>query len=165
MRLTSVFVPYKSSVKYLGVHLDECLTYAIHVRIKRTELNLRFRCLYWLLVARSFFSVSNRQIITLRVIWFYVLPIWRYINNSNHQFKQRFQNKLLRSITGASWFPRNNTLNADLCLPTVAEAIDTLYHYHNERLYRHSNILALELLDNSLSIHRLPRRHCVNPVS
>jgi len=101
----------------------------------------------------------------LRPIWVYALPVRGCASNSHCLTIQRFQNKVLRLITGAPWFIRNDTLHNDLRMPTVAETIASLSQRHERRLHRHPNPLALDLLDNSLTIRRLVRRHCTDLVS
>lgn len=155
-------IPYNSTDKYLGIHLDERLTYAAHVHTKRRELDLRFRQLYWLLGSRSPLSLANKRLLylsTLRPVWAYALPVWGCACDSLRATIQRFQNKSLRAIAGAPWFVRNETLHHDLRLPTVNEVIATLSLRHERCLLRHPNTLALTLLDNSETVRRLHRRH------
>ena len=158
-------IPYASSAKYLGVHLDERLTFRQHIERKRKELDLRLNKLRWLLHRRSALSISNKRLLymaTLRPVWAYALPIWGCAANSLRNIIQRFQNKALRLIAGAPWYVRNDSLHADLRVPTINEVIKKLSSKHERRLHYHPNELALSLLDNSTSIRRLCRRHPVD---
>lgn len=81
----SSIIPYCSAVKYLGVHLDERLTYSTHVRIKRKELDLRLRNITWLLNKKSQLILANKKLlhlVTIRPVWTYALPIWGCACNS-----------------------------------------------------------------------------------
>jgi len=165
--LDQTVIPYKPTVKYLGIHLDERLTYAHHIRTKRRELDLRFRRLSWLLASKSPLSLANRRLlymVVLRPVWMYTIPVWGCACNSLRLIIQRFQNKALRAIAGTPWYVRNDTLHADLRIPTVVETITALSQRHEKRLNHHPNMLALTLLDNSTTLRRLSRRHCADLV-
>ncbi len=166
--LASEVLPYRTTAKYLGVHLDVRLTYSHHIHTKRTELDLRLRKLLWLLRGRSPLSLANRRLLymtVLRPVWTYAIAIWGCASTSLRNIIQRFQNKTLRTIAGAPWFVRNDTIHQDLRVPTVVEVIRFLATRHENRLHRHPNPLALNLLNNSEEIRRLRRRHCADLVS
>ncbi len=54
-------VPPSSSARYLGVYLDQRLTYKEHICVKRMELDLRLNRLCWLLHGQSTLSLSNKH--------------------------------------------------------------------------------------------------------
>ncbi len=67
----------------------------------------------------------------LRPVWTYALPVWGCASRSLcHQIIQCFQNKMLRTIAGAPWFVRNDTLNHDIRTPTIDEVIGYLATRH-----------------------------------
>ncbi len=161
-------IPYQTSVKYLGLHLEERLTYATHIRKKRQELDLRFRQLQWLFRPRSGLSLENRRVLylaLLRPIWAYALPIWGCASASQRAIIQRFQSKALRRLAGAPWFVRNDVLHRDLQIPWVEDCIRHLATCHEARLHGSANELALLTLDNSQATRRLCRRHCADLVT
>jgi hypothetical protein len=51
--LGSTVVPQVETVKYLGRHFDKCLTWKNHVTMKRKQLDLKTREMYWLIGKHS----------------------------------------------------------------------------------------------------------------
>ena len=70
---------------------------------------------------------------------------------------QRFQNKVLRAIVNAPWYVRNAELHRDLKMEMVAAEIKRFARKHEERLHRHDNVEAIQLLENSALLRRLNR--------
>ena len=52
-----------SSARYLGLHLDQRLTYNLHIGTKWLELNLGLQKLHWLQL-----SLANKQLICVAVL-------------------------------------------------------------------------------------------------
>jgi len=101
----------------------------------------------------------NKQLLyitVLRPVWSYNAPIWGCAADSNLLIVQRLQNLILRKITGAPWFIKNHSLHQDLDTPTIKEVVGKLAYSYERRLYRHSNILAILLLEEP-PITRLKR--------
>jgi hypothetical protein len=59
----------------------------------------------------------------------------------------RFQNKVLRNIVNAPWYITNNDLHKDLEVEVVSTEIQRSAQKHEERLHRHENTEAIQLLD------------------
>jgi hypothetical protein len=74
---------------------------------------------------------------------------------SNIAIIQRFQNKILRNIVGAPWHVWNADLHCDLHIEIVSAEIRQFARKHEERLLRHDNVEAIQLLDNRELIRRL----------
>jgi len=62
----------------------------------------------------------------IRPIWSYAAVIWSCTADSNILILQRFQNLILRKITGAPWYISNEQLHTDLQVGTVKEVINRL---------------------------------------
>ncbi|CAH2217356.1 jg10159 [Pararge aegeria aegeria] len=82
----------------------------------------------------------------LKPIWLYGIQLWGICSKSNMMRIQRVQNKILRVITDAPWFARNDEIHQYLEMPTVFEEIGRFCKKHKERLAKHPNHLASSLL-------------------
>ena len=60
-------------------------------------------------------------------------------SNSNIDILQRFQNKVLRSITNAPWYVPNTILHTDLQIPTVKAEITNYSTKYSDKLLIHPN--------------------------
>jgi len=68
-----------TEVKYLGLHLDQPLTWNTHVQAKRRQLDIKFRQLHWLLGRNSKLSLNNKLLlykVIFKPIWSYGLQLW-----------------------------------------------------------------------------------------
>ena len=61
----------------------------------------------------------------------------------------RYQSKTIRSIINAPWYITNVNIHKDLEIPTVKEEIKEFSERYLQKLSNHSNILAINLLDDS----------------
>lgn len=89
----------------------------------------------------------------------YGAPIWGQARPSNIKRIQVFQNKILRQITGTPLFTKVKDMHTYSGIKSVTESIREAAINHSARLENHDNALAIELLDNSLSVRRLRRNH------
>jgi hypothetical protein len=162
VRLGSTILPDTNCVKYLGFHLDRRLTWKLHIKKKRDEINLKCRSLYWLLGRNSVLSVDNKLLIynsVLKPIWTYGIPLWSTASKSNILCLQRVQNGILRTIANAPWFSRNEDIHKHLEVPTIQEEIERHRKKYAERLTMHPNPLATQLLQPVLTQKRLKRKN------
>jgi hypothetical protein len=154
-------IPNKSSVKYLGMHLNIRLKWKEHIKAKKDHLNIKLRSMYWLLGRQSQLSLHNKVLIykqILKPIWTYGIQLWGCASQSNIDKMQRFQNKALRSIVNAHLFERNSDIHRDLKMPTVIEEVERYATKHERRLHKHVNVEALQLLDFANNTRRLKRK-------
>jgi hypothetical protein len=132
--MNNVHIPVRTTVKYLGLHLDQRLTWSTHLKSKRLHLDLKLRSMFWLLGRKSQLSLANKLLLykcVLNPIWTYGIQLWGCAKPSHTQIIQRLQSKILRSITGEPWYVSNLTLHTDLRIPFVTEEIRRLYHLHH----------------------------------
>ena len=140
--------------------LDDKLRCKVHVKKKREELGLKYRQLYWLMGRRSALSTHNKLVLynqVLKPVWTYGIQLWGCTKPSNIAISHRFQNKVLRAIVNAPLYVRNADLRRDLKMEMVTAEIKRFARKHEERLHRHDNVEAIELLDNSALLQRLNR--------
>ena len=158
--LNGKVIPRNDSVKYLGMHLDRRLTWRTHIWTKRKQLNLKFKKMYWLLGKNSKLTVDNKLLIyksILKPVWTYGIQLWGTTSNSNVEILERFQSKALRSIVNAPWFVPNELIQKDLQIPSVKEEISSFHNRYKDRLTNHPNILATNILQETLKTTRLKK--------
>lgn len=158
--LGSQILPESDVAKYLGVHIDRRLTWQKHIFTKRKQMGLKLTSLNWLIGRNSKLSIDNKLLIykaVIRPIWTYGAEIWGSAAKSNVNIIQRFQSKVLRTICGSPYYITNNTIHADLRMPTVDEQISAINRSYTNRLSNHSNHLASNLLRASTTGRRLKR--------
>jgi hypothetical protein len=89
----------------------------------------------------------------LKPIWTYGMQLWGSASISNIETLERFQGKVLRTITDAPWYVPNMVLRQDLQITSVKEEI----HRFRDRLYTLPNNLTVQL--TVPPDHRRLRRH------
>jgi hypothetical protein len=159
--LDNIQIPMRSEVKYLGLHLDQRLTWRTHIRTKRHHLDLKLRSMYWLLGRKSKLSLENKLLLykcIIKPVWTYGIQLWGCAKPSHTQIIQRLQSKILRSITNAPWFVSNRTLHNDLHIPFVTTEISRLSKLYHQRLAGHQNALIAEMTAQPIRRRRLKRR-------
>ncbi|GFS92070.1 RNA-directed DNA polymerase from mobile element jockey [Trichonephila clavipes] len=122
-------VPWFKTVKYLGVILDENLTFKPHI----LHLKHKFRalaCIYSPYFARnSPLTLKNRvRIYTsiIRPVILYASPVWGHAAISNINLLEASQNVVIRQLTNARWFMRNADIRLALHLKPIRETIKKL---------------------------------------
>lgn len=148
VKLDGEFLPQSDSVKYLGLHLDRRLTWKKHLQAKRQQLKLKYSSLYWLLGRNSKLSVDNKLLIyktILKPIWTYGIQLWGVACRSNINIIQRLQNTILKHLTNAPWFIRNDEVHEIHQINTVMEEVKLHASRYASRLKKHPNELATQL--------------------
>jgi hypothetical protein len=153
-------LPQAEDVKYLGIHLDKCLTWHKHIFTKRKHLGIMLTKLYWLLGRRSKINLSNKLFIykvATKPIWTYGIQLWGAASTSNIEILKRFHSKALRLITDAPWYVPNAIIWRNLQVPSIKEEIRRLSAQYYAGLCTHPNLLAIQL--SRPSAFRRLRRH------
>ena len=116
--------------------------------------------MYWLMGRYSALSVYNKLMLyqqVLKPVWTYGIQRWSCSSRSNRNFIQRFQNRVLRCHVDSPWYTRNDNLHKDLDVETVDSVIKNYAQSHEQRLQRHINVEALQLLNSDGLVRRLKR--------
>lgn len=158
--LNNQVLPQKENIKYLGIHLDQRLTWRKHIWMKRKQLGLKLQKMYWLLGHKSKLTLENKILLyksILKPVWTYGIQLWGTASNSNIEILQRFQSKVLRTIVNAPWFVPNEMIQKDLKIASVKEEIRIYSEKYCKRLSTHPNDLAVNLLNEKNDKRRLKR--------
>jgi flagellin-specific chaperone FliS len=137
--------------------LDTKLRWKEHIKMKRDELHMHFRKMYWLLGRNSKLPIYNKLILykqVLRPVWSYGIQLWGCAGDSNIQLIQCFQNNVLKCIVQAPWYIRNSDLHRDLRIETVTDIITRLASSHKKRLRNHIN----SQVSGLLNVQNIPRQ-------
>ncbi|XP_035231623.1 uncharacterized protein LOC118203460 [Stegodyphus dumicola] len=132
IKIENDVIPVCSSAKYLGVTLDDRLTFKEHVTNQVNKANGVFMSLYTVIGRKSKLSLKAKRMIYLtmiRPVMLYAAPAWAIANKTDRRKLEVLQNKILRAITNAPWFVRNSIIHADLKIKPIPEQI--LMEAHN----------------------------------
>ncbi|KAL4107225.1 hypothetical protein QTP88_017608 [Uroleucon formosanum] len=118
------------SVKYLGVFLDEKLTWKIHINKKFTQGYARMNTLYPLVNLKSTLHMKSSIILytsIIRPLVTYACPTWAAAYPTKIKKIQILQNKFLRICLKAPWFMRNKQIHNDTGIPLLQDWIKIQY--------------------------------------
>ncbi|GBO42316.1 RNA-directed DNA polymerase from mobile element jockey [Araneus ventricosus] len=136
-------IPWSQEAKYLGVILDKRLTWKTHINFIKQKFRDNARKLYSLIARNSSMTRENKVLIytaILRPVLTYACPIWAYAAKSNFIHIDRCQNIILRQITKARWYMRNEDIRHVLNIPPIKEFIKSI----SEKFFQN-----LEQIDNA----------------
>jgi hypothetical protein len=140
------------------MRLDGRLTWAKQIRTKRKQLSLKAKQMHWLL-GRSILSIESKLLLykaVLKPILTYGIQLWRTAFNSNTEIHQGFQYKTLQSILNAPWYI-HTTGFMKMYKYTVLSKTKKWNTRYLRKLENHTTALAVDLLDNNETVHRLKR--------
>jgi hypothetical protein len=155
VQMGHVDLPQKNEVKYLG-----WLTWAKHDKSNRKQLNLKAKQINWLLGRRSKLSTESKILLykaAVKPTCTFGILLWGKASNSNFETLQRFQSSTLRFILNAPWYINNHRIHEDLKINTVLSELNKWNSKYLRKSENHTNALAVNLLDNYETTHRLKR--------
>ena len=109
--LNNIKLPHESKAVYLGILT--WLTWRNHIESKKVQIKLNTLELNWLIGSHSKLILDNKVAIyksIIKPVWTYGIQLYGYTSNSNIEFIQRAQSKILRTITRAPWYIRNENI-------------------------------------------------------
>jgi hypothetical protein len=127
--------------------------------IKRKQLDLKTREIYWLIGKHSLLSLENKLPIcktVLKPVWTYGIELWGCATKSNIAVIQRYQSTLLRTITNAPRYASSQSLHSDLHIQHVRTVFRERTATHHTTLDSYPNPLMEPLVhpSNNMSLKR-----------
>ena len=89
-------LPVKNEVKYLGLILDQKLTWRPHITAKKTQINLKLRQMNWLFGRTSKLTIGNKLLLykaIIKPIWSYGVQLWGCAKPSNNKSYKEYSQK------------------------------------------------------------------------
>lgn len=129
LNLNSTHVDWSNCIKYLGVLLDQKLTFKKQVDYAKERAQKYVRILYSLINRRSKLDVRNKNLIfksIFRPIMFYGAPVWGNCAVTHRKSLQVTQNKILKIINNKPFYYSTRRLHAETKNQLVNETIDKL---------------------------------------
>ncbi|GBM62161.1 RNA-directed DNA polymerase from mobile element jockey [Araneus ventricosus] len=120
IKLLSFFdelLTWEPQVKYLGLILDNKLTFRQHTKHNDENFWNKVHLIIPLIGRHSCLSLNNKIPLykqVLRTVLTYAAQIWSLSTKTHREKIQTLQNKILRMMTNAPWFVRNEVLHNDL---------------------------------------------------
>jgi hypothetical protein len=108
--------------------------------------------MFWIIGRKSELSLENKMLLyksVLKPIWSHGIPLWGTASQFNIEILQRFQNKILRTITNAPWYVPNKVLHSDLLITIIREEITRHSTAHINKLIQHTNPLIPIILEEN----------------
>jgi hypothetical protein len=145
VRINDIEIPQKSTVRYLGLHLDNKLHWREHIQRKKQQIVIKTNELNWPIRRKSKLSLKNRILIYKAVN--NGIELWGWASKSHTAIIQRQKSQILRQIVNAPWYITNCTLHHDLSIPTVQDVIKLKATRHISNIADHPNSLLRQLLE------------------
>jgi hypothetical protein len=143
LRVGTDDVPWKSSLRYLGVVLDKRLTYKDHIRSVISRSELTTRSLYSIINRNSRLDLRNKLHIFKSVFrqgYCYGAPVFAKCANVHKRTLQIHQNKLLKMMMNKPWrYPTtllHSRANVELVTNFLDRSLSQFVHgctYNNNR--------------------------------
>lgn len=143
IKIMGASIPWSTSVKYLGVHIDRKLNWIHHVTQVCTKGLRALTALQPILNRKCNLSPSTKVLIyktLVRPILTYACPVWSSTADYNYNKIQIIQNKALKIACNTPFYTNLKKLHVEINLPLIKDFIlkltykfyqDTLSHTHN----------------------------------
>ncbi|GBN48768.1 RNA-directed DNA polymerase from mobile element jockey [Araneus ventricosus] len=136
VKIKNQTITWSQQAKYLGVILDEKLTWKNHITTIKTKFRAASRKLFPLIARDSEMNRKYKLLVytaILRPIITYGCPIWGAAANSNIRMLEILENNIIRLICKAGWYMRNEDIRNAIKLISLKEFIKKISakFYHN----------------------------------
>jgi retron-type reverse transcriptase len=152
-------IPWTETAKYLGLLLDERLTWIPHTDQQTAKASAMISSLYPMFARNSRLSVDNKLLLyktIIRPMMTYASPAWAYSGKTDKM--QRLQNRVLRWAVNAPWYVRNRRIHEDLDTPTLTELTEKDARNFHASLTTHPNPVIAELWNYDTKDYRSHKR-------
>lgn len=150
-------LPWSSSVKYLGVHLDSRLTFTPHINKIREKYFIALKIIYPIFNKKSKLNLKNKSLLyksCLRPVLTYAAPVWGNTCQTNMKKLQVLQNIGLRIIGNYPHYTRIKYLHEQLNYEYIQKFIDRLTKKFFESSSQTNNILLNRMLTSDTSKYK-----------
>ncbi|GBN25608.1 RNA-directed DNA polymerase from mobile element jockey [Araneus ventricosus] len=111
---------WDKEIKYLGLILDSKLTFRNHIKYNTDKFLAKVRAIIRHLIGRKSPLFLNNKVLLFKQILppilTYASQIWAFAVKTHLKKVQIMQNKILRIMTNAPWYMRNDVIHKDLKL-------------------------------------------------
>lgn len=151
VRLFDSPIPWARKVKYLGVMLDDKMTFRPHIKQVRDRAAFIMGRLYPMLNRSSKLSLRNKTTIykaCVRPVFTYASVVFAHAaSRVALRSLQVLQNRFLRNALGAQWYERNVDLHWYADLPSVAQFMKSASRRYFDSAPHHPNRLLREAVE------------------
>lgn len=137
LQIEAASINWDTKVKYLGVMLNQTLTYQTHVEHICGKVHKATRILYSMLNRKSKLNLANKILlykVAIRPIITYACPIYHKMARTHFRKLQILQNKLLRMILNAPYDAPTALVHQQTGIEKIEEVVAT---YTNSFLGNH----------------------------
>lgn len=143
IKLQGEKIKWTGKVKYLGITLDENLTYIQHIKEVKRKIGYAIKNLYPLLNSKSKLNIENK----IRIIKTIIIPaityageIWHQASDAQKNAVQRKINVLIRMAVGAPYYISNEQLYKETGIEPLAATIERRTYNTITKMEAHENI-------------------------
>lgn len=130
LHLFDTIIPWEpSSIKYLGVYLDNKITFNDHTTHVLMKTNLAVRTLYSMLNRKSRLNRDSKILlfkVAIRPIMTYATPILNNMAASHKKRLQVSQNKIIKMILDVPWRTSTNSIHEETGMETITRFMEKL---------------------------------------
>ena len=167
LTLNNTEIPYSKEVTYLGIQIDNKLTWKKHTQNQTQKALQLYGKLSCLLNKNSNLSLQRKLTIykqIIRPLLLYGCVTFCQAAKTHKKRMDSLQNRILRIITKAPWYIRNADIRRDLKIETVPEFIKNRQQKFIEKNTNHQNPLIRETFQYNIERQTGRIKNIKNPL-